>query len=117
MAYQGFASGDLDIDAWPIRYFVEEGHCMALSQSFSKNMGLYGEYFTKVLDEMRKILLWGVFIDFNFERDRGRGGAGLGWCGSQQISICKCEILSIDCLAGNCGLVWSGGVSGKSRGL
>ncbi|PIK35143.1 putative aspartate aminotransferase, mitochondrial [Apostichopus japonicus] len=61
MAYQGFASGDLDIDAWPIRYFVEEGHCMALSQSFSKNMGLYGERvgaFTFVCsspDEMKRV--------------------------------------------------------------
>lgn len=43
MAYQGFASGDTDRDAWAVRYFVEQGHQIALSQSFAKNMGLYGE--------------------------------------------------------------------------
>ncbi|RAL07374.1 PLP-dependent transferase [Aspergillus homomorphus CBS 101889] len=50
-AYQGFATGDVDGDAWAVRYFVEElllstegqhlGLCVA--QSFSKDFGLYGE--------------------------------------------------------------------------
>ncbi|TFK57234.1 PLP-dependent transferase [Heliocybe sulcata] len=43
MAYQGFASGDTSRDAFAVRYFVEQGHQIALSQSFAKNMGLYGE--------------------------------------------------------------------------
>uniref|UniRef100_A0A3B4Y7H0 Aspartate aminotransferase n=1 Tax=Seriola lalandi dorsalis TaxID=1841481 RepID=A0A3B4Y7H0_SERLL len=43
MAYQGFASGDIDRDAWAVRYFIEQGHNIILSQSFAKNMGLYGE--------------------------------------------------------------------------
>lgn len=43
MAYQGFASGDTVKDAFAIRHFVEEGHNVLLSQSFAKNMGLYGE--------------------------------------------------------------------------
>nr|XP_039257561.1 aspartate aminotransferase, mitochondrial-like [Styela clava] len=43
MAYQGFASGDTDRDAKAMRYFVSEGHNILLSQSFAKNMGLYGE--------------------------------------------------------------------------
>lgn len=43
MAYQGFASGDTDRDAFPIRHFIEQGHNVALAQSFAKNMGLYGE--------------------------------------------------------------------------
>ncbi|EMC96510.1 hypothetical protein BAUCODRAFT_33868 [Baudoinia panamericana UAMH 10762] len=43
MAYQGFASGDTDYDAYAVRYFVEQGHTPCLSQSFAKNMGLYGE--------------------------------------------------------------------------
>ncbi|XP_063053527.1 aspartate aminotransferase, mitochondrial [Engraulis encrasicolus] len=43
MAYQGFASGDIDRDAWAVRHFIEEGHNIVLSQSFAKNMGLYGE--------------------------------------------------------------------------
>jgi aspartate aminotransferase len=43
MAYQGFASGDTDKDAFAVRYFVEQGHNIALCQSFAKNMGLYGE--------------------------------------------------------------------------
>lgn len=43
MAYQGFASGDVAKDAFAVRYFVKEGHEIALAQSFAKNMGLYGE--------------------------------------------------------------------------
>ncbi|KAJ6096599.1 aspartate aminotransferase [Penicillium sp. IBT 16267x] len=43
MAYQGFASGNADIDAFAPRHFVKEGHNIALCQSFAKNMGLYGE--------------------------------------------------------------------------
>ncbi|VDB99682.1 unnamed protein product [Peniophora sp. CBMAI 1063] len=43
MAYQGFASGSTDRDAFAVRHFVSQGHQIALSQSFAKNMGLYGE--------------------------------------------------------------------------
>ena len=43
VAYQGFATGDLDLDAWPVRYFVEQGFELFVAQSFAKNMGLYGE--------------------------------------------------------------------------
>lgn len=43
MAYQGFASGDTDRDAFAVRYFVEQGHQILLCQSFAKNLGLYGE--------------------------------------------------------------------------
>ena len=42
-AYQGFASGDIIKDASAIRYFVDQGFSMLVSQSFAKNMGLYGE--------------------------------------------------------------------------
>ncbi|KAK6637910.1 hypothetical protein RUM44_008332 [Polyplax serrata] len=42
-AYQGFASGDLDEDAWAVRYFAEKGFEMLASQSFAKNFGLYNE--------------------------------------------------------------------------
>lgn len=42
-AYQGFASGDARKDAAALRLFVEEGHNLALVQSFSKNFGLYGQ--------------------------------------------------------------------------
>lgn len=42
-AYQGFATGDLQQDAWPIRHFIKEGFQMFVSQSFAKNIGLYGE--------------------------------------------------------------------------
>merc|ERR1712223_2376174 len=42
-AYQGFASGSLDTDAWSVRYFVERGFELYCSQSFSKNFGLYNE--------------------------------------------------------------------------
>ena len=38
MAYQGFASGDTDRDAFAVRHFIKEGHGMMLAQSFAKNM-------------------------------------------------------------------------------
>lgn len=38
MAYQGFASGDTNKDAFPVRHFIEQGHNVALAQSFAKNM-------------------------------------------------------------------------------
>ncbi|KAL4265940.1 Aspartate aminotransferase [Pleurotus pulmonarius] len=42
-AYQGFASGDLDNDAWAVRHFVDRAVPMLVCQSFAKNAGLYGE--------------------------------------------------------------------------
>ena len=38
MAYQGFASGDTDRDAFAVRHFIKEGHQLCLAQSFAKNM-------------------------------------------------------------------------------
>lgn len=43
MAYQGFATGDVEEDAYSLRLFANEGLDLVLAQSFSKNMGLYGE--------------------------------------------------------------------------
>ena len=42
-AYQGFASGDVDKDAYAVRRWVEhfDGEAM-ICQSFAKNFGLYG---------------------------------------------------------------------------
>ena len=42
-AYQGFASGDLDKDAWAVREFASRGIPLLICQSFAKNAGLYGE--------------------------------------------------------------------------
>ncbi len=42
-AYQGFASGDLDKDAWSVRNFLDRGFEFFCAQSFSKNFGLYNE--------------------------------------------------------------------------
>ncbi|KAI7805735.1 aspartate aminotransferase, cytoplasmic [Triplophysa rosa] len=42
-AYQGFASGNLDQDAWAVRYFMSHGFELFCAQSFSKNFGLYNE--------------------------------------------------------------------------
>lgn len=42
-AYQGFASGDLDADAYSLRMFVKKGLHPFVACSFAKNMGLYGE--------------------------------------------------------------------------
>ena len=42
-AYQGFASGDPNRDAFAVRYFVEQGFELICAQSFAKNFGLYNE--------------------------------------------------------------------------
>ncbi|KAG5438160.1 hypothetical protein PCANB_003011 [Pneumocystis canis] len=42
-AYQGFVSGDLDEDAWPVRYFADSGLELCVCHSFSKNFGLYSQ--------------------------------------------------------------------------
>jgi aspartate aminotransferase len=57
-AYQGFASGDPAKDAAPIRIFVKDGHELAISQSFAKNFGLYGERigaFSLVLNSAERV--------------------------------------------------------------
>lgn len=48
-AYQGFASGDLDKDAWAVRYFVSQGFELFCAQSFAKNFGLYSKIIRNVL--------------------------------------------------------------------
>ena len=42
-AYQGYASGSLQRDAYAARLFAEKGIEFSTAQSYSKNMGLYGE--------------------------------------------------------------------------
>lgn len=42
-AYQGFATGDLEEDAWAVRYFVRQGFELLCAQSFAKNFGLYSK--------------------------------------------------------------------------
>jgi len=42
-AYQGYASGSLDKDAYATRLFLNEGFEFFMCQSFAKNLGLYGE--------------------------------------------------------------------------
>lgn len=57
-AYLGLTTGDFDNDAWPVRYFAEQGLELAVSLSFAKMMGLYGErvgallFLTKSEDEV-----------------------------------------------------------------
>lgn len=60
-AYQGFASGSVEEDAWAVRYFFENKPDMEMcvAQSFSKNFGLYGQRvgaFHYVLNEDSKDL-------------------------------------------------------------
>ena len=43
IAYHGLCSGDIVKDLYPVRLSVEDGHIMVVSQSFSKNMGIYGD--------------------------------------------------------------------------
>jgi len=61
-AYQGFASGDAEKDAYALRFFVDQGHNLMLAQSFAKNFGLYGErcgtlsFLTNSKDEKERVL-------------------------------------------------------------
>ena len=43
IAYQGFVTGDPDVDAWSLRYFIEFGLEVLFCQSFAKIFGLYNE--------------------------------------------------------------------------
>jgi aspartate aminotransferase, mitochondrial len=40
---QGFATGDCERDCAAIRLFVKKGLPLAVSQSFAKNLGMYGQ--------------------------------------------------------------------------
>lgn len=42
-AYQGFATGVIENDNYPLRTFAADCHNLLVTQSFAKNMGLYGE--------------------------------------------------------------------------
>lgn len=42
-AYQGFVSGDLVKDSFPVRVLAQNGVYLMVAQSFAKNMGLYGQ--------------------------------------------------------------------------
>lgn len=43
LSCQGFASGSLDDDASSVRRFAARGMELFISQSYSKNLGLYAE--------------------------------------------------------------------------
>lgn len=43
-AYQGFVTGDPDVDARPVRLFIERDLEFMAAQSFSKNFGLYSKF-------------------------------------------------------------------------
>lgn len=43
LAYQGFATGDIEDDAYAVRLFAAEGLQFLVAESFAKNAGLYGE--------------------------------------------------------------------------
>jgi len=61
-AYQGFASGDTNRDAYAARLFADQGHEFLVTQSFSKNMGLYGErvgtlsFIVKEKEDLQRIM-------------------------------------------------------------
>ena len=63
-AYQGFATGDCDADAFAPRYFRNEGKLknLMLAQSFAKNMGLYGQRVGVVSVDCNGKVFWS-FLD------------------------------------------------------
>mmetsp|Transcript_50735 Transcript_50735/g.58171 ORF Transcript_50735/g.58171 Transcript_50735/m.58171 type:complete len:421 (+) Transcript_50735:111-1373(+) len=60
-AYQAFATGDADHDAYSVRSFVADDVPLIMSQSFAKNFGLYGErigclsFFARDAEEAAKV--------------------------------------------------------------
>jgi aspartate/tyrosine/aromatic aminotransferase len=42
-AYQGFGNEDYNEDTWSLQHFARSYSRVMLTQSFSKNFGLYGE--------------------------------------------------------------------------
>ena len=96
MAYQGFASGDVNHDAVALRQFISDGHQVALAQSFAKNMGLYGE----CSDEMMKLQLmawclmvttgtaYGIMQYSANEYSWWHGTLGLSFVPSQYLNSC-----------------------------
>jgi len=42
-AYQGYGTGDLKKDRFPVELFAKKGLSFMIAQSYSKNLGLYGE--------------------------------------------------------------------------
>ena len=59
-AYQGFASGDPDADAWPLRLFAAAGFEMFVVSSFSKNFGLYSAFINKLCSADFNLVILGV---------------------------------------------------------
>lgn len=71
MAYQGFASGDIDRDAWAVRHFIENGHNIVLSQSFAKNMGLYGQSDSVQAPKwVFSVLKWNIWADLSWSLNK-----------------------------------------------
>jgi aspartate aminotransferase len=46
--HYNFLLGDVARDAFAVRLFVKNGHEIALTQSYAKNMGLYGKNFIRI---------------------------------------------------------------------
>ncbi|KAF0767189.1 aspartate aminotransferase, cytoplasmic-like isoform X1, partial [Aphis craccivora] len=65
MAYQGMASGDIEEDAWAIRYFYSEGFEFLCAQSFSKMFTMYKirKAFRKALEEQGAPGKWNHITD------------------------------------------------------
>lgn len=74
-AYQGFASGDLDRDAWAVRHFVQRGFELVCAQSYAKNFGLYSECTARV--SFTFTLSTHRFPPFLLRRTRGKGEVSL----------------------------------------
>lgn len=59
MAYQGFASGNIDEDAYAVRKFIDDKHNLILAQSYAKNMGKFSFVFNQMssirIDRLRQV--------------------------------------------------------------
>ena len=68
-AYLGYATGDVDNDAWPVRELVRQGTEFFIAQSFSKNFGLYSKYECKIqlLNCLCTVIQWNCYNLVTFE--------------------------------------------------
>jgi len=76
---QGFASGDCERDAKAIRIFLKDGHQLGCSQSYAKNMGLYGQRVGAFSIVSARVMT------------RGRTGWGYGCAGDGRAQHCEWE--------------------------
>lgn len=95
IAYQGFASGDPDLDAWAIRYFVSEGVEMVIAQSFAKNFGLYSKFYLTYFYRWNERLILNPILALSPKTLHLSGLLALYTCLSQRTLLINFHYISL----------------------